>query len=271
MISAMGAGISFWGYSNTAKSLELSNIDPGVFTSNNTIATDEPIPVEPDGGIGDGAGPIGEDIIPVEPGGGIGDGAGPIPWSSPLEQDGRADDGSEPVTGPMPVEPDGGIGDGAGPIGDPMPVEPDGGIGDGAGPIFAPMPVEPDGGIGDGADPITNDNGNGGTVSTFVGGGVGTRADDTFIASEDSDVFIFLEDHGDDTILGFDACMDSLDFSEAEIDFTDLESLMAHAEEVVDPEDTSTVIGLYITTGEETGVYIEGLSAPDLASVDILF
>ena len=46
--------------------------------------TDAPIPVEPDGGIGDGAGapgdssaPIGDDPIPVEPDGGIGDGAGP--------------------------------------------------------------------------------------------------------------------------------------------------------------------------------------------------
>ena len=38
--------------------------------------------------------------MPVEPDGGIGDGAGPLP----------ADDS------PMPVEPDGGIGDGAGPI-----------------------------------------------------------------------------------------------------------------------------------------------------------
>jgi uncharacterized secreted protein with C-terminal beta-propeller domain len=104
------------------------------------------IPVEPDGGIGDGAGPIPIDPdkgvpIPVEPDGGIGDGAGPIPI--------------DPDNGvPIPVEPDGGIGDGAGPIpidpdnGDPIPVEPDGGIGDGAGPI----PVEPDGGIGDGAD-----------------------------------------------------------------------------------------------------------------------
>ena len=47
-------------------------------------ATEAPIPVEPDGGIGDGAGapddssaPIDDGPIPVEPDGGIGDGAGP--------------------------------------------------------------------------------------------------------------------------------------------------------------------------------------------------
>ncbi len=58
--------------------------------------------------------------IPVEGDGGIGDGAGPPPI----------------VIDPLPVEPDGGIGDGAGPPEDleRFPVEPDGGIGDGAGP-----------------------------------------------------------------------------------------------------------------------------------------
>ncbi|AXV04747.1 hypothetical protein DVS28_a0038 [Euzebya pacifica] len=47
-------------------------------------ASEAPIPVEPDGGIGDGAGapgdssaPIDDGPIPVEPDGGIGDGAGP--------------------------------------------------------------------------------------------------------------------------------------------------------------------------------------------------
>lgn len=67
----------------------------------------DPIPVEPCNGIGDGAGPPGEDTAP-EP----------------------CDEGGD---GPMPVEPGGGIGDGAGPI----PVEP----GDGPGlPIPEPIP-----------------------------------------------------------------------------------------------------------------------------------
>jgi hypothetical protein len=52
--------------------------------ANGGTVLDDPIPVEPDGGIGDTP-------IPVEPDGGIGD-------------------------TPIPVEPDGGIGDGAGPI-----------------------------------------------------------------------------------------------------------------------------------------------------------
>jgi len=83
------------------------------------------------------------EVFPVEPNGGIGDGAGPIPFEE----------------GPMPVEPNGGIGDGAEPIDldKPIPVEPDGGIGDGAGPIpfeKGPMPVEPNGGIGVGGRPL---------------------------------------------------------------------------------------------------------------------
>ncbi len=198
----------------------------------------EPIPVEPDGGIGDGAGPIPDgEPIPVEPDGGIGDGAGPIP------------DGD-----PMPVEPDGGIGDGAGPIpdGDPMPVEPDGGIGDGAG----PPPVLD-------VDPVEE--------NTIEGGGEGTKADDTFIASEDADTFVFLEGHGDDTVLGFDLTADRLDFSGTEIDFTDLDSLLAHATDQVDAEDESVVHGVYIETGEGTGVYLDGISSADLSSAMIDF
>ena len=288
MISTMGARVPVWGHPEATKTMESIDIDPGIFQTNPFNSTDAPIPVEPDGGIGDGAGPIAGPMpvepdggigdgagpiagpIPVEPDGGIGDGAGPIPLPFPTEGNSNSGNSADPVTGPIPVEPDGGIGDGAGPIAGPIPIEPDGGIGDGAGPI--PMPVEPDGGIGDGAGPITNDNdGNGSTVSTFVGGGIGTKGDDTFISSEDSDVFIFLEDHGNDTILGFNADIDSLDFSDAEFDFTDLDSLLAHAEDVVDAGDTSTVTGIYITTGENSGVYIEGISTPDLASVDILF
>ena len=155
---------------------------------------------------------------------------------------------------PIPVEPDGGIGDGAGPIpdGDPMPVEPDGGIGDGAGPPsdFDVGPVE---------------------ENTIEGGGEGTKADDTFIASEEADTFVFLEGHGDDTVLGFDLAEDRLDFSGTEIDFTDLESLLAHATDQVDAEDESIVYGVYIETGEGTGVYLDGISSADLSSAMIDF
>lgn len=60
---------------------------PGHIDGEGTVTPGEPIPVEPDGGIGDGAQPLpgsddaGKDDkpIPVEPDGGIGDGAGPIP------------------------------------------------------------------------------------------------------------------------------------------------------------------------------------------------
>jgi len=176
---------------------------------------------------------------------------------------------------PIPVEPDGGIGDGAGPIpdGDPMPVEPDGGIGDGAGPIpdGDPMPVEPDGGIGDGAGPPSDFDVGPVEENTIEGGGEGTKADDTFIASEEADTFVFLEGHGDDTVLGFDLAEDRLDFSGTEIDFTDLESLLAHATDQVDAEDESIVYGVYIETGEGTGVYLDGISSADLSSAMIDF
>jgi hypothetical protein len=87
--------------------------DPGTVT---TLAVGEedgsgPFPVEPDGGIGDGAGPpsfattlaLGEEdgqgsYAPVDPG-----------TATTLAI------GEEDGSGPFPVEPDGGIGDGAGP------------------------------------------------------------------------------------------------------------------------------------------------------------
>lgn len=174
---------------------------------------------------------------------------------------------------PIPVEPDGGIGDGAGPIptGDPIPVEPDGGIGDGAGPIPTddPMPVEPDGGIGDGAGPPSEpEPGEGVTID---GGGEGTKADDVFIASEGTDTFVFLEGHGEDTILGFDITQDRLDFSGTEIDFTDIDSLLAHATDQVDTVDEAIVLGVYIETGEGTGVYLDDISSADLSSAMIDF
>jgi hypothetical protein len=70
-----------------------------------------PIPVEPDGGIGDTPG---DNPIPVEPDGGIGD---------------------TPGNNPIPVEPDGGIGDTPGD--NPTPIDP--GIGDGTWLIEAPI------------------------------------------------------------------------------------------------------------------------------------
>ena len=62
-----------------------------------TDPTDQPIPVEPDGGIGDTPTSEGDQPIPVEPDGGIGDAS-----SSTASGD------------PIPVEGDEGIGDGAG-------------------------------------------------------------------------------------------------------------------------------------------------------------
>jgi|GEM_PF-1713330 len=254
-------------------------------------------PVEPNGGIGDGAGPIPlEGPIPVEPDGGIGDGAGPIVLDDPIpvESDGGIGDGAGPIAldDPMPVEPDGGIGDGAGPIPDGdaasddggvtiMPVEPDDGIGDGAGPPpdsqgdagrddgdGTIMPVEPDGGIGDGAGPPPDVDVDPVEENTIEGGGEGTKADDTFIASEEADTFIFQARHGNDTIHGFDVTEDRLDFSGTEIDFTDLESLLAHT---VDQVDEGVVFGVYIETGEGTSVYLDGVSSADLASAMIDF
>ena len=66
-----------------ADGIAVGSGDPTV-TADPPEPADTPIPVEPDGGIGDGAGPPegqlpadGDAPIPVEPDGGIGDGAGP--------------------------------------------------------------------------------------------------------------------------------------------------------------------------------------------------
>jgi len=151
-----------------------------------------PIPVEPDGGIGDGAGPIPDAVpAPYDPGfattlaiGEEDGGTGPYTEIGPVGTDfgqGYAPPydsgvattlavGEEDGTGPIPVEPDGGIGDGAGlpPVATTLALgEEDGGsYGQPTDPGFAttlaigeedgsgPIPVEPDGGIGDGAGPI---------------------------------------------------------------------------------------------------------------------
>ncbi|SDD79429.1 hypothetical protein [Kordiimonas lacus] len=220
------------------------------------------LPMEPDGGIGDGAGPIPTgDPLPVEPDGGIGDGAGPPPEGDTEDTDGtEGPDGDGTI---MPVEPDGGIGDGAGP---PPEAEGDAESTDGEVTI---LPVEPDGGIGDGAGPPPElEPGEGVTID---GGGEGTKADDVFIASDKADTFVFLEGHGDDTIIGFDLAEDRLDFTDTEIDFTDLESLLAHATDQMDTVDASFVIGVYIETGEGTGVFLDGISSADLSAAQIDF
>ncbi|MFC4348842.1 hypothetical protein ACFO5Q_13395 [Kordiimonas lipolytica] len=274
---------------------------PGGFAiPQTTVTLDMPSDVSGDqirGLIGQTAGG-GELVFPVEPNGGIGDGAGPIPLGSPMpvEPDGGIGDGAGPIPleDPMPVEPDGGIGDGAGPIPDGegetgaddgevtiMPVEPDGGIGDGAGPIpdgegetgaddgeVTIMPVEPGGGIGDGAGPPPDADIDPVEENIIEGGGEGTKADDTFIASEEADTFIFQAGHGNDTVHGFDVTEDRLDFSGTEIDFTDLESLLAHT---FDQVDEGVVFGVYIETGEGTSVYLDGVSSADLASAMIDF
>ncbi len=65
-------------------------------------ASETPIPVEADGGIGDGAPPLMEssDPMPVEPDGGIGDGAGPIPDSSDQDRLVEADEPFAPTPYP---------------------------------------------------------------------------------------------------------------------------------------------------------------------------
>ncbi|NVJ97717.1 MAG: hypothetical protein HWE25_06170 [Alphaproteobacteria bacterium] len=227
----------------------------------------DPLPVEPDGGIGDGAGPIGEPI-PVDSDGGIGDGAGPLDGPIPVEPDGGIGDGAEPLDGGDDTV----SSEGTGELDNPIPVEPDGGIGDGAGPIpiDGPIPVEPDGGIGDGAGPIDGEDG---LISipenNIDGGGEGTTGNDFFYATEESDVFIFKADHGNDTVTGFDVTDDVLDLSGTHIDFTDIESLMAHATESA--AEDGTVYGVLIETGNGNDIYLDGVSIADFASMTIEF
>ncbi len=242
------------------------------------VLDDRPIPVEPDGGIGDGAGPIlvGGDSdypilidadrpIPVEPDGGIGDGAGPIPVD---EADGEVTilpypypiDPDDVIVGPIPVEPDGGIGDGAGPI----PVDED----EGEVTILPyPYPIDPDevvpiegpGGIGDGAVGIPENN--------IFGGGEGTEGNDFFYGTDESETFIFKANHGYDMITDFDVEADRLDLSGTEYDFTDLQSLLDYTKEDATPD--GTVYGVMIETGDGSAIYIADISIDDLAFAQI--
>ncbi len=221
-----------------------------------------PIPVEPDGGIGDGAGPIlvggdndfpilidADRPIPVEPDGGIGDGAGPIPVDG--------DDGEVTILPyPYPIDPDDVI------VG-PIPVEPDGGIGDGAGPIPIDeghgIPIEGPGGIGDGAVGIPENN--------IFGGGEGTEGNDFFYGTDESETFIFKAGHGYDMITGFDVEGDRLDLSGTEYDFTDLQSLLDNTKEDVTPD--GKVYGVMIETSDSSAIYIADITIDDLASAQI--
>ena len=138
-----------------------------------------PIPVEPDGGIGDGAGPI-----PVDPSTG-----GPEATTLAIgEEDGGGG-------GPIPVEPGGGIGDGAGPI----PVDPDTG-----GPDVTTLAIgEEDGGGGpvDGGGPIGG--GRDGEIITGTKGNDtldGTNGDDLIRGRNGDDVIT--TGQGNDTVRG---------------------------------------------------------------------
>ncbi len=75
-------------------------------TTDLAVADDSDAQSQPDT-EGDASGDSAGEPIPVEPDGGIGDGAEPLPGAG----DSNGDDG-----GPIPVEPDGGIGDGAEPL-----------------------------------------------------------------------------------------------------------------------------------------------------------
>ena len=77
---------------------ELLPPDPNAGENNGngegTIAQGEPIPVEPNGGIGDGATPL---PGPIDSDGGIGDGAGPIPdsFTNTIEGGGEGSTGND--------------------------------------------------------------------------------------------------------------------------------------------------------------------------------
>lgn len=123
--------------------------------------------------------------IPVEPDGGIGDGAGPIPIAPPGEDIGATTlaIGEEDGGGAIPVEPDGGIGDGAGPI----PLDPDD--------LIATTHAL---GEEDGGGPI----GGGGTIIGTRGDDVltGTNGDDLIKGRRGDD--IITTGQGNDTVRG---------------------------------------------------------------------
>ncbi|WP_353569795.1 beta-propeller domain-containing protein [Candidatus Albibeggiatoa sp. nov. BB20] len=64
------------------------------------------IPVDADGGIGDGAKPLPEESIPVDTDGGIGDGAEPLSKPIPVDANGGIGDGAEPIPSDFAPEPE---------------------------------------------------------------------------------------------------------------------------------------------------------------------
>ena len=264
------------------------------------VLPDGPIPVDADGGIGDGAVAL-DDIADILPTLFLGEGAVGIAVSETpisIDSDGGIGDGAVGldvlIGGPLPVDADGGIGDGAGPLdgaddadgimtilpypmpGDgPFPIEGDGGIGDGAMGLDelhgGPLPVDAGGGIGDGAGPLDPGLEIDPVIGNEVlGGGAGTDATDTFFASDDADTFFFGGSHGEDIVYGFEVGEDTLDLSQALLDFEDLSSLRANAYDIVN-QDSGDVYGVYIITGEGSGVYLDGISSADFAAMDVVF
>ena len=197
---------------------------------------DQPISVEPDGGIGDGAGPI---TLPVEPGVEI------------IDLDGDR---------PMPVEPDGGIGDGADEVPIILPVEPGVEIVDLDG--DQPMPVEPDGGIGDGAGPIT--------LPVEPGVEIVDLDGVLVLAGDSAETFYFPEGGENAAVFGFDADSDILDLSATAGDFAGVDDLMDAVTEVVNPM-TSDVLGISIDLGDGQMGFVGGVSADDLSAMNIVF
>lgn len=121
------------------------------------------------------------------------------------------------------------------------------------------------GGFGD--DEIYDSAGN---DRVFAGSGDdtlwGVAGNDTVTGDNGADIFIFHDDHGADVITDFDLDEDLLNLENILIGFTDLASVISATEETTQGSET----GILITTGEESSIFLRGLSLDDLNQMNIV-
>lgn len=121
---------------------------------------------------------------------------------------------------------------------------------------------------GDGADEIY---GGAGTDSIAGDAGddtlYGGAGDDTLEGAAGADTFYFAAGHGADVVKDFDITKDSIDISSAGLDFTDILGLKSNVSEAT----FDGISGLLIATGDQSSVFIEGLTMADLTQVNVVF
>lgn len=93
---------------------------------------------------------------------------------------------------------------------------------------------------------------------------IGGRGDDILFGGADGDTFRFADDHGNDTIVGFDAAS-TTEF----IDFSRVSDIASMSDLIAATVDTAD--GALITTGAESSVLVYEVSLANLSNFDFIF